>query len=34
MNSVMTGEGTGKRMNMKIICDEGVLSHPLQVPPL
>ena len=24
MNLVMTGEGTGRIMNMKIICGEGV----------
>ena len=24
MNSLMTGEGTGRIMNMRIICNEGV----------
>ena len=31
MNSVMTGEGTGRIMNMKIICDEGVWQRCMHV---
>ena len=31
MNSVMTREGTGRIMNMKIICDEGVWQRCMHV---
>ena len=31
MNSVMIGEGTGRIMNMKIICDEGVWQRCMHV---
>ena len=31
MNSVTTGEGTGRIMNMKIICDEGVWQRCMHV---